>query len=1246
MFSFSRPRSRRAKRLAGSARKHQSRRRDFIVEVLEDRRLLTSSYGLLPDQIRTAYGLDNTSGVNQISFNGVAGTGAGQTIAIIDSGDDPNIASDLTAFDTYATQNASNSGFSLSAPPSFKVVGQTGGAVPTFPAIVSIVENGTTATVTTAAPETFLPGDFITISDTTSNFQYEGQQVPIDTVISSTQFTFTAPAGLGNSSGGDIENSVDAGETSLDVEWAHAMAPGASIVLIEVNSLVPGDTTQAISTAAAMGASVVSMSFGGAEYQQETSLDSMFTNSKTSYILSSGDNGAPPIYAASSTNVLAVGATNLTLNADNSYQSETAWCNPATITGGSETTGTATFTTGTPTGLGVGQQFTIFNAAGNLVSLFQVTGVNAATTSITATDVLHPNRTRNLVGDTAFDGEGDPSTVNNGGTTGGPSQFETQPAYQAGVVPSSMSTPAGSPTAMRTTPDVSFVGGTGTPEVIVDSYDDPTEPLTGASGTSLSAPCWAGLVAIIDQGLASRGAAPLNTSNPTSGLQSFLYQLPSTDFHKITVGYNGYYSTQSGYDLVTGLGSPVANLLIPDVVNDAAPPPPVITPASTTATVNEGGATLKFATTPTITDSEQPRSVGDELKLSVNTGTLTVAGATIVAGANGTNSVTIQGTLAQLNTALAGLYYTSNGIQNAVLSITPIDPTSGVHGVSLSGATATVAITINPAPQLSNIFSNTPINTPITINLLADATISSGSINVSTFQISNDLGNGTLDTSNLDTNGTIIYTPPTGFLGGESFDYTVKSADGVPSNTGVVAIVVGPTGNLSGYSYVDLNNDGIKESSESGIQGVTVSLTGTAGNFTFGLTTQTQANGQYTFTGLPAGNYTITETEPAFFEHGQDTPGTPAPAGPDSSGVFANITLTGNATSTESGSGYNFAELGLRAQFVMAYLGERAFFASSEQTLTGFNASTGPIWVSLDAGINGVLTATAANSSSGSVSMTLYNDNLQPLVASPSSTTASVLTYQGRPGQPYFIEVTGSSTDATLQTAVVTPSYHNSVDPEDVLGLGTVTPADALALINLLNLLGPGPLAGKQVPAGMTPDVLGTGILESADVLAVINALNGDQQAVQPAAVAPAAAAPSFVESPAVLPAEVAPAEVAPAVSPADDTAAASPAAPAVEPAAVAVQPTGTSSAATPAAVTPAVVTSPASPAVGLAAAANAATLGPDDSAANAARVQFFASSIDVTAASEVAPAAPRRLDPAGVAAVLGGQDAAWTGLS
>ncbi len=118
----------------------------------------SSPSGYTPLQILEAYNFYSTSGTNNISFNGVAGDGAGQTIAIVDAFNDPNIANDLAGFDTA---------FHLAAPPSFSVVNQTG--------------------QTTALPA----------ADPTGGWEME---------------------------------------EALDVEWAHAIAPAAKIVLVEASA--------------------------------------------------------------------------------------------------------------------------------------------------------------------------------------------------------------------------------------------------------------------------------------------------------------------------------------------------------------------------------------------------------------------------------------------------------------------------------------------------------------------------------------------------------------------------------------------------------------------------------------------------------------------------------------------------------------------------------------------------------------------------------------------------------------------------------------------------------------------------------------------------------------------------------------------------------------------------------------------------------------------------------------------------
>ncbi len=140
----------------------------------------------------------------------------------------------------------------------------------------------------------------------------------------------TDPSGPGNSW---------AMETALDVEWAHAIAPGANIVLVEATSSSSNDLFTAINTARnAAGVSVVSMSWGMPEYSGVTSLDSYFTtpagHTPVTFVASSGDAGAyngsggvAVNYPAASPNVVGVGGTSLTTDSAGNYISETAWGN-------------------------------------------------------------------------------------------------------------------------------------------------------------------------------------------------------------------------------------------------------------------------------------------------------------------------------------------------------------------------------------------------------------------------------------------------------------------------------------------------------------------------------------------------------------------------------------------------------------------------------------------------------------------------------------------------------------------------------------------------------------------------------------------------------------------------------------------------------------------------------------------------------------------------------------------------------
>ncbi len=116
-----------------------------------------------------------------------------------------------------------------------------------------------------------------------------------------------------NETGGSSLPATDSGwalEISLDIEWAHAVAPGASILLVEASSNSFADLLAAEDYAGA-NAQYVSNSWGGSEFSGENTYDSHFTHAGVSYFVAAGDAGLPAEYPSSSPNVVSVGGTTL-----------------------------------------------------------------------------------------------------------------------------------------------------------------------------------------------------------------------------------------------------------------------------------------------------------------------------------------------------------------------------------------------------------------------------------------------------------------------------------------------------------------------------------------------------------------------------------------------------------------------------------------------------------------------------------------------------------------------------------------------------------------------------------------------------------------------------------------------------------------------------------------------------------------------------------------------------------------------
>jgi subtilase family serine protease len=166
------------------------------------------------------------------------------------------------------------------------------------------------------------------LSDLTTFSSQYGLPAP----VSGTNFLQVGQTG--GSPNGYTQNSGWANETALDIEWAHAIAPGATILLVEGQTSSSNNLNAAVDYARGLtGVTTVSMSWGSGEFTSETSTtnNNHYTtptgHAGVSFFASSGDTGGQVIYPSASPNVVSVGGTSLTLSSDGTgtYVSESAW---------------------------------------------------------------------------------------------------------------------------------------------------------------------------------------------------------------------------------------------------------------------------------------------------------------------------------------------------------------------------------------------------------------------------------------------------------------------------------------------------------------------------------------------------------------------------------------------------------------------------------------------------------------------------------------------------------------------------------------------------------------------------------------------------------------------------------------------------------------------------------------------------------------------------------------------------------
>jgi subtilase family serine protease len=113
-------------------------------------------------------------------------------------------------------------------------------------------------------------------------------------------------------------------ESALDLDMVSAMCPGCSILLVEANSSSYSDLALAVNTAAAMGAHVISNSYGGGE-AGTSAYEPYYNYAGIAVTVSSGDSGYGVQFPASSPHVTAVGGTTLQRSSTTRGWNEAAW---------------------------------------------------------------------------------------------------------------------------------------------------------------------------------------------------------------------------------------------------------------------------------------------------------------------------------------------------------------------------------------------------------------------------------------------------------------------------------------------------------------------------------------------------------------------------------------------------------------------------------------------------------------------------------------------------------------------------------------------------------------------------------------------------------------------------------------------------------------------------------------------------------------------------------------------------------
>jgi subtilase family serine protease len=582
-------------------------------------------------------------------------------------------------------------------------------------------------------------------------------------------------------------NVNDLAESSLDVEWAGAMAPGATVLFVNGPDVLASAMTQAIDQNLAP---IVTTSYGNCETAWGTgylnSFNQLFkqANAQGQTILAAaGDVGATDCDAG----ISAIEGLSVDFPASSPYV----------------------------TGMG-GTMFNEGNATG------ATTYWNSNSSSSTANAGSATGYLPEVVWNEDSAGNGFSATG------GGVSSFFAKPAWQVEIGAAGMATtvPADS---SRDVPDVALDAAAGHDQLLfcvqascTTGFRTTTGGLTVAGGTSFDSQMFGGMLALVEQKIGAR----IGNANPTLyalGNQVAYYNPTSTSvFHDVTSGSNSSpcnagtpncanggtigFSAGTGYDLATGWGS----IDLKNMANAWT----LVTPLGSGSTGTAISATT-LATAPACTGITGPCT------LSVATGSSVMLTATVT-GAAGTPTGTVQ--FLDNNTKLGAAVALSSGV--ATFTFNATCATLGQQSMAaVYSGDATYAGSKAPAPPAlsaghtggATIASNgsivtNPLLVTVTSSSCPDFSVAPSGTG---FTVSGSSASVTVPAGGAIPSATITVTPVNGFVGTVSFTTSIVSTSGyTPSVTFTPASL----------TFTSSNNT-TAQATTAGLSGITAELT-------------------------------------------------------------------------------------------------------------------------------------------------------------------------------------------------------------------------------------------------------------------------------------------------------------------------------------------------------------------------------------------------------------------------------------